>query len=284
MKLINFHQSKSMSNLLKKMGAELKTMASSVAWQNIDDEKLKELLQTGVTDIDISEIDIDGNILKYKGKKIIIYIRDQYQQFYDKGYKYHLSNCTTISKAIVQRRKSRYVISLRTDGVFKINLMQDDIIVKRDLNEPLTVCKNCLTNLNYKGFANLGRSAKTNIYDSFNLKEYFKEYELIEQGLFDFQEETNAPINIYNPDFKERSLEFRKSKNFICQECKVDLSAHQKYLHVHHIDGNKANDGYYNLKAVCIECHSKEPEHNRLKYHPDYNEFLRIYSDKKNIG
>ena len=277
MKLINFYQSKSMSNLLKRMGAELKTMASNVAWENIDDEKLKELLQTGVTHIDISEIDVDGNILKYKGKKIIIYIRDQYQQYYTRGgYRYHLSNCSNISDAIRSKRKSRYVISLRTDGVFKINILNDEIIVQQDLIEPLSVCKNCLTNLNYKGYANVAWSAKINIFKSFNLKEYFKEYEEVAQDLFDFQEETNAPINTYNPDFKKRSLEFRKSKNFICQECKIDLSANQKYLHVHHIDGNKANDSHYNLKAVCIECHSKEPEHARLKYHPDYQDFLKV--------
>jgi hypothetical protein len=276
MELINFHQSKTMSNLLKKMGAELKTMATNVAWENIDDEKLKELLQTGETHIDISEIDVDNKVLKYKGKKIIIYIRDQYQKFYHKGYKYHLSNCKTITNAIIQKRKSRYVISLRTDGIFKINLMQDEIIVERDLNEPLTVCKNCLTNLNYKGFNNISYAEKNIIYEKFNLKEYFKEFEKVEQGLFDFQQEINTPINTYNPDFTKRSLEFRESKGFICQECNIDLSKNHKYLHVHHIDGNKSNDNYYNLKAFCIECHSKQPQHGRLRHHPDYQGFLKL--------
>jgi hypothetical protein len=279
MELINFHQSKSMSNLLKRMGAKLKTMSSSVAWENIDDEKLKELLQTGETHIDISEIDIDGKVLKYKGKKIIIYIRDQHERYYKEGgYKYHLSNCSTITDAIKNRRKSRYVISLRTDGIFRINIFNEETIVKEGLIEPLTVCKNCLTNLNYKGYSSITYATKMKVFSSFDLKEYFKDYENVEQGLFDFENEVNVPINTYNPNFKKRSFEFRKSKGFICQECKIDLSAHHKYLHVHHIDGNKSNDNPYNLKAVCIGCHSKESHHARLKYHPDYQEFLKLKS------
>lgn len=282
MKLVNFYNSKTMSDLLKKMGAVLVKMNSNAHWQNIDDDKLKELLQTGETQIDISEIEIDGNVLKYKGKKIIIYIRDQYKKFYDKGYRYHLSNCSTISKAILQKRKSRYVISLRTDGVFKINLMHDDVIVERNLKEPLTVCKNCLTNLNYKGFANLvSWSSKNAIYETFSLEEYFKEYEKVEQGLFDFEQEINVPINTYNSGFKKTSLEFRKSKNFICKDCSLNLSNHPQFLHVHHIDGNKSNDNYYNLEVICIDCHSKKPHHGRLKYHPDYQDFIKIYNSKK---
>lgn len=282
MKLINFYQSKKMSNLLKDMGAELNKMQSNASWNNIDDEKLKELLSTGETQVDISEIEIDGNVLKYKGKKVIIYIRDQYKKFYDKGYKYHLSNCNTISKAIINNRNSRYVISLRTDGVFKINLLEDDYVVERDLIEPLNVCKNCLTNLNYKGYSNISSSAKMNIFSSFELKDYFKEYEDVEQGLINFKEERKAPINTYNKDFAKRSLEFRKAKKFICSECNIDLSSYKKYLHVHHIDGDKSNDSFYNLKAECIECHSKEPQHGWLRVNPDYNAFLNIKSKLNN--
>mgnify|MGYP000300633504 CR=1 FL=1 len=276
MKLVNFYKSKMMSNLLTKMGAELKKIQSNVAWENIDDEQLKELLQTGETQIDISEIEIDGNVLKYKNKKVIIYIRDQYKKFYDKGYRYHLSNCTTISSAIKDKRKSRYVISLRTDGVFRINLMEDEVVVEKDLNEPLTVCKNCLTNLNYKGYGNNTYSTKMDIYSSFDLKEYFKEYEEVEQGLFNFEQEVNVPINTYNFDFSKKSLAFRTSKEFRCSTCKINLTKHQRYLHVHHVDGNKSNDSYYNLQALCIECHSKQPQHSRLRYHPDFNDFIKF--------
>ena len=278
MKLINFHQYKKLSNLLDKMGAELIEMKTNVAWNGIDDEKLRELLHTGELEIDISEIEIVEGVLEYKGRKVIIYIRDQYKKFYDKGYKFHLSNCLTISKAIQFNRKSRYVISLRTDGVFKINLLEEDRIVDKDLLEQLSVCKNCLDNLNYKGYKNNTYSRKNDIYTSFNLTEYFDKYQTSNLSLFNFREEKNTPINTYNKDFSSRSLEFRKSKNYICSECEIDLKNYKKYLHVHHKDGDKSNDNPYNLITLCIECHSRHFGHSRLRYNPDYIEFMKIKS------
>ena len=30
---------------------------------------------------------------------------------------------------------------------------------------------------------------------------------------------------------------------------------------------------------LCIECHAKQPEHNQLKNHPDYGDYLRIKNE-----
>jgi len=281
MKLLNFHSDKRFKRLLESMGAELVEMKSNVAWDGIDDDKLRELLKTGETEIDISEIEIEDGVLKYKGRKVIIYIRDQYKKYYDKGYKFHLSNCSTISKAIQSKRNSRYVISQRIDGQFKINLIEDDKVVKADLLEKLTVCRNCLTNLNYKGYTKMTYSEKTNVFQYFNLENYFQEFQKEDLKLFGFREESSAPVNVYNEDFSQRSLEYRRSKNFICSECNINLKEYPRFLHVHHSDGDKSNDSSHNLKVLCIECHAKQPEHSRLRFSPDYSNFLKIKSNIK---
>ncbi len=88
MKLINFDSDKRFVKLLKEMGAHLKPMKLGVEWDNIDDEKLRELLQTGEVEIDISELEVNKGVLEYKGRKILVYIRDQHKKYYDKGYRY----------------------------------------------------------------------------------------------------------------------------------------------------------------------------------------------------
>ncbi|CAL2105663.1 5-methylcytosine-specific restriction enzyme A [Tenacibaculum sp. 190524A02b] len=276
MKLINFDNDKRFVQLLKKMGAKLQPMNLGVEWQSIDDEKLKELLETGEVEVDISELEFNNGVLEYKGRKVLVYIRDQYKKYYDKGYKYHLSNCSTITKNIKSNRKSRYVISQRTDGVFKINLLEDNIVVKKDLYEPLTVCKNCLTKLNYKGYAELSYSKKMNVFNTFSLDEYFDKSNETILSTLGFREEINTPVNVYSDNFAELSLAYRENKRFVCEECSINLSDNKKYLHVHHIDGDKSNNKESNLKALCIECHAKQPNHEWLKFNPDYIKFLEV--------
>ncbi|MCB4800252.1 HNH endonuclease family protein [Neotamlana laminarinivorans] len=285
MKLINFYEYQELSSLLEKMGAELKPMESNVAWNGIDDEKLKELLQTGETEISINEIDIIDGLINYKGENVIIYIRDQYEKYYERGYKFHLSNCRTIENARQNNRTSRYVVSLKTDGYFKINLLRDDVVIQRDLNEPLTVCKNCLTNLNFKGYADKTQSQKTQIFKNFKLSDFFNYYNDRPQNLnlFGFLNDNQAPINVYAHNFDKLSLQFRQKQKFVCASCKLNLSEYQKYLHVHHKDGNKANNNILNLEALCIECHSNQPEHSRLKYNPDYTAFMKIKHQLKKL-
>ncbi|XRE42278.1 hypothetical protein ACIVBQ_000482 [Tenacibaculum discolor] len=275
MKLINFYNSEKLNSLLEEMGAELKRIKTPNSWEGIDDSKLAELLKTGEVEIELGEIKTNDGVFEYKGKKVIVYIRDQYYKYYSRGYKFHLTKCNTIGRAFLNRRNSRYVVSLRTDGLFKINLMEDNQIVKEDLIEPMNVCKNCLEQVNYKEYKIHPYHIKTNIYENFDLAEYFNQFKDSNLNTGLFRNANNAPLNVYNKNFNLKSKAIREKRNYICQDCEIDMSnnEHKKFAHVHHRDGDKSNDNPTNLEVLCIECHSKQPEHNRLKYTPDFRDF-----------
>ena len=61
---------------------------------------------------------------------------------------------------------------------------------------------------------------------------------------------------------------YRASKGWCCEECGVDLSEYQEFLHTHHVNGIKYDVRPDNLKALCILCHSKQPNHRHLKNLP----------------
>ena len=283
MKLINFYESKKLNSLLEEMGAELKRIENTSIWDGIDDSKLRELLKTGEVEIELDDIDIGkGGVFEYKGRKVIVYIRDQYAKYYERGYKFHLAKCQTISSAFENRRNSRYVLSLRTDGTFKINLIEGNEIKKKDLIESLNVCKNCLTKINYNDYKNHYGYSKEKIYNDFDLAEYFDKYKQPKLSPGGFKDENTAQLNEYPANWSEISDEIRRKRNYICEGCKIDLSNKnlQKFSHVHHIDADKSNNKETNLKVLCIKCHSKEPGHEWLKHNPQYIEFQKYKSSR----
>ena len=281
MKLINFYKSDRLNALLKQMGAELKKMESDNSWEAIDDSKLAELLKTGEVEIDVDEIETVDGVFQYKGQKVIVYIRDQYSKYHAKGYKFHLSKCSTISKAFQYKRNSRYVISLRTDGQFKINLIDDNVIVEKDLIERLQVCKNCLDHINYKAYRGNIYETKINIYNNFELLEYFNSFESSQLDANQYRNAYNAPLNVYNQSFNETSRLIKHKNDYVCSECNIDLSKqeHNKFAHTHHVNGDKSNDSESNLEVLCIACHADKPGHERLRYSPDFLEFKKLKSN-----
>ena len=282
MKLINFYESKQLNSLREKMGAELNKNWVSRSWKNIDDSKLAELLRTGEVEVEVDEISTKDGVFEYEGQKVVVYIRDQSAAFYEKlklsgrGYKFHLTKCDTITKQIQNKRISRYVVSLRTDGQFKINLIGDDIIVEEGLIEPLKVCKNCLKKISYKKYTSHPKRIQTGIYEEFNLDEYFAQYKVPKLNKGNFRNANNAPLNVYSKDFKITSKEARNKKNYKCDQCEIDMSKkeHHKFCHAHHIDGDKSNNSHLNLQVLCIECHASQPMHSHVKNNPDYHEFI----------
>ena len=277
MKLPDFSQDEKWNALRKKMGAEYSTFETESKWQGINDDILRKLEETGEVEgisLDQLEIKNDG-VFEYKGQKLIVYIRDQYQKYRDKndGYKFHLTKCQTIESFDKNNRNSRYVISKKQNGLFDVNLVDREskkLIEKKQ--EFLKPCKNCLKEINYKDYKN----NKEEIYKNFQLKEYFERYPSTNLDKTKYRDSDTAPLNEYTANWEQVSFGYREKQKWICEGCSINLEDNSKFLHVHHIDADKSNNDESNLKALCIECHSQEPEHKRLEYNSDYKEFQNI--------
>lgn len=84
--------------------------------------------------------------------------------------------------------------------------------------------------------------------------------------------------NNYNPDGKQKREEARASVGFKCIRCQSP-SVPGKILTVHHFDGNKANDAWWNLLPLCQVCHLKiqgkvDPE---VPFFFEHSEWLKPY-------
>ena len=167
------------------------------------------------------------------------------------------------------RFQSRYFVSRRTDGKFKVNLLRGNEITERDKLVEMKVCKNCLDKLSYMGYSNQNEFSERNrVYNNFKISEFLNSYGSKIYTVPQHDVDT-APINMYSDDFYKISYNYRKSKNWKCEQCGIDFTYDKKNLHTHHIDGNKANNRFSNLKALCYNCHSKQPKHEQMKkVHP----------------
>jgi len=276
MKLVDFTEDKELNEIRKRVGAKEYDWVIDYHWQQLDKfDLLSKLDNIGEVDIPFDKITINkiDNTLELHGRKILVYIRDQY---FNREYKFHVAHCATLSDAVSNERYSRYVASVKSDGVFVVNKLFERH-VQKDLKIRLKVCRNCLTTLNYNDYSVSHKPKRDNIYGAFSLDEFFSKYSGTKVVQPKFTELT-APLNQYSSDFRKISNQVKLLHGYKCVDCHVDLSKneHRKYLHTHHINSRKDDNRLENLAPVCISCHSDKPGHG-LKTHPDYWEFLSIF-------
>lgn len=275
MKLPDFLQDENFNRLRKQMGAPLSQWQPATSWSPI--RPIKKVVPIG----DIKPVE-DGT-LEWEGERVAAYIRDQYGSSDsasepEKLNKVHVADCDTLQQ---MRRKGkydvRYVATNQTDGTFVVNFLGE--FGSGDIAEGvecrLYVCKNCLKFLNYKNYNECVKPEQIKIKESFSLEEFFEVYGT---WISDPPKETDwsAPINTYTEDWDKVSLRCRESAKWQCSKCAVFLGDEnmKKFLQVHHINGQKSDNSNQNLQVLCIVCHAKID--SKLKYLPDYAEYLRI--------
>lgn len=204
---------------------------------------------------------VDG-LLAYGNAQVVLYIQDHSFK-YERALlsprdanRFHIAECKTIQDMRASGKFERYVVTNNASGKFyAANGHGGGECIR------LIVCMNCLEKLNYQGYRQKIKSERYQMVSQFQADEFFEKY----SSFFgSFPRRQVGGKEGYTDDWAKISRQMREAAGFCCQECKVDLSAHQRLLHTHHINGVKHDNSTRNLKVLCIDCHSKEPNHKRM--------------------
>lgn len=283
MKLPDFLQSPALNQLRTRMGAvRLGELTLKSSPNRLTLAELESLVTGGIDVGSLDEVRVlsDGS-LAYKDRRVLLYIRDVSvfggrQTRQDRNPRYHVSNCSTLQEMRASNRIERYVVAARDDGQFQVNFIRERSSVESSIIA-LRICQNCLSQLGWQGFGyHLARPAREQIVGAFTPRMFFEAYprDLVFDA--DLEDEDTAPLNGYTEDFPEIANSIKRSLDYRCEQCHLDLSSYQlrRHLHVHHKNGQKFNNARSNLIALCLRCHANQPGHGHMRNTADYRQFL----------
>lgn len=186
-------------------------------------------------------------------------------------HRYHILWCQTVSQWSQNLRKSH-----PKNALFHYPLFWEDgeeYDPKGRRRRPLDLCKNCIRLLH----SNQPNFALTD----FDLDSFLNSQVDIENftGLT-FTSDFDLIPNVYSESWPKISRSLKDQRNWICEHCKIDLSAHQKFLHCHHKDQHKGHNAMWNLEALCIRCHAKQhPNNGHITGSKDLIDFNLLYPE-----
>nr|WP_075518694.1 HNH endonuclease [Moritella viscosa]SHN95912.1 Putative uncharacterized protein [Moritella viscosa] len=222
-------------------------------------------------DIQLDEIDGSNGVLGYEGHQVMLYIPDQGVNIskvisngrHNNAKRVHIAECKTIVKMREDGRfNDRYDVISRIDGLFPV--FGHNGISKEEIkgDAKLSVCQNCISHLNYADLSELSWADKQQFIAKFSFIRFFESYssyfKTLPESTIGYQSSG------YTADWPSISSRIRSELNYSCEQCGVNLENLTKLLHVHHINGNKADNREQNLRALCADCHKKQPHHGHL--------------------
>ncbi|WP_415903215.1 HNH endonuclease [Neptuniibacter sp. QD29_5] len=234
-----------------------------------DFELDKDLSSTAGLDIQLEDLELENGVLSVKGRQVLLFIPDQGQAIDEvlggikEGRKFHVADCKTLNSMRQKNRFNRYKATYNTSGLFKVYGVSYETGDSVEGEAELRVCKNCLSYLNYKGYRHGKGLPKKQIYNEYDISEFLSEYSTLFSSMPDRSQVVDK--GGYSDDWAEVSTNYRATVNFCCEQCGVDLNSNKRLLHTHHISGNKRENHPDNLKALCIDCHRKQPHHDYMR-------------------
>lgn len=263
--LPNFSELGLFAELKKKMGIPVNYIPDyNPSVGTITEVQWNDVITKGL-DINMEElVRCDDGTLEWEGRageKVVIYIRDQSGEYsHTYNYKFHVAWCSTLEGMFKQRKYNRYVISQRLDGKFLVHIIIANKVARKE-EQSLSICKNCLTSLNYKNYGFSNSTSRDVIYINFSLEEYFNKYRIVKIPIIPQYTQDTAPVNQYVDNWTELSKKIRILRKWRCSVCGADKSREPMDLHVHHIDSNKLNNNPSNLQVLCMKCHAEQHPH-----------------------
>ncbi|WP_447895513.1 hypothetical protein [Vreelandella sp. GE22] len=222
-----------------------------------------EIPEGGMELVSLDVLDTPGDLLSYQGQQVLLYIQDHSFNFEEvqrdstKGRKVHLSFCQTLESMRAKGRFERYVITRDHSEHFQIS---GPTYYGKTITAmaALKVCKYCLRKINYRGYDVPGISS---VFQEFSYVHFFEEHE----SFFPYHPHRKAGEEEgYSEDWETISRQYRESHGYRCEKCDVDAGQRPYLIHTHHINGVRSDNRQANLKALCADCHSKEPNHHHL--------------------
>ena len=217
-------------------------------------------------EVRLEDLDVVNGLLSVDGRQVLLYIPDQFkpvdvvQGSPEHGKRFHVADCKTLVDMRGRGRFDRYVVTNDLGGVFPIS-GRNSSGQPAQLDSRLLVCKNCLEKLNFQNYCHEAR--RNAIWRSFEIGIFFETYSTSFSHL-PRSLSNRSLANEYTRDWAEVSANVRRRCGFVCNECGVGLSEHHHLLHVHHVNGVKSDNGANNLRALCVDCHRKQPLHDRM--------------------
>ena len=230
-------------------------------------DALRSAAGVPIKKVNLDDIAGPGGLLAYEDAAVVLYIKDTridritLETSPANPPRFHLVDCSTLHEMRSNNRFERYVVSQKTDGMFRVE--PDNQIMGRpndEIDVRLYPCKNCLNHLNYEGCKNL--FVDTNkVMKNLPLETFFFEYQTFFKSTPKHSDIT-APLGGYVSEWNKISRSYRQRCGWKCEQCGVALRDYTKLLHAHHKNGVTTNNFDANLASLCVICHSKQPKHS----------------------
>jgi hypothetical protein len=180
--------------------------------------------------------------------------------------KFHITNCS-----VIQDQKNRGYFN----GHYYWHNSNTVTVQDRNTNElfeniKLKLCARCREKANIEEYRNT-------------------------QGFFDLldiqieQPENDIEVDIfgYIKEWQQISKKFRIKNNFTCENCtiKIDNKFDQRFIQVHHRNGNKLNNVISNLQCLCTLCHANVDQRHNINFQKknsihEIKSFISKYKDE----
>ena len=98
---------------------------------------------------------------------------------------------------------------------------------------------------------------------------------------YEYDKNSKTDINGYVIHWDIISRDYRNDKNYTCEKCGIRPELEdEKYIHCHHIDGNKLDNRSFNIECLCILCHAfTDSTHIKNATLKDLENFIDDYRD-----
>lgn len=227
------------------------------------------ILSKGI-EVKDSDIDWSKDCFLHDGKVVFLHIKDNLSTSYNhlnnpgKLKRYHFWNCSTLEDMKARGKNDKYVFSRSNEPIFIVNTKY-----RSNDKRKLYPCNNCIQQSKIRNIINIRNGFPSHE----QILNFIKEKEIDMKVNHKSQ---YAASTGYSDSWHDISYQLRKSKNWSCSKCKVELSKYKHYLDAHHKNGIKSDNRPANLSVLCRVCHSNEPNHEHMKREKSYQSAERV--------